>query len=60
MCGIAGLWQLAGSRDLAAQSRAMTKAIASRGPDGEGHWTDPAAGIAASPSSTCHRPASSL
>ena len=45
MCGIAGLWQLAGSRDLAAQSRAMTKAIASRGPDGEGHWTDPAAGI---------------
>src|SRR5712672_220489 len=46
MCGIAGLWHLAGSRDLAAQSRAMTKAIASRGPDGEGHWTDPAAGIA--------------
>ena len=45
MCGIAGLWQLAGSRDLAAQSRAMTKAIASRGPDGEGHWTDAAAGI---------------
>jgi asparagine synthase (glutamine-hydrolysing) len=46
MCGIAGLWQLAGSRDLAAQSRAMTKAIAARGPDGEGHWSDPAAGIA--------------
>jgi len=45
MCGIAGLWQLAGSRDLAAQSRAMTKAIAARGPDGEGHWTDAAAGI---------------
>jgi len=46
MCGIAGLWQLAGSRDLAAQSRAMTNAIASRGPDGEGQWVDPAAGIA--------------
>src|SRR5258707_15682632 len=45
MCGSAGLWQLAGSRDLAAQSRAMTKAIAARGPDGEGHWTDAAAGI---------------
>ena len=46
MCGIAGLWRLAGSRDLAAQSRAMTDAIAYRGPDGDGHWTDPAAGIA--------------
>jgi asparagine synthase (glutamine-hydrolysing) len=46
MCGIAGLWQLSGSRDLAVQSRAMTNAIAARGPDGEGHWSDPAAGIA--------------
>src|SRR3954452_2920342 len=45
MCGITGLWYVAGSRDLAAQSCAMTEAIASRGPDGEGHWTDAAAGI---------------
>jgi asparagine synthase (glutamine-hydrolysing) len=48
MCGISGLWRFAGSAeaDLAAQSRAMTDAIAYRGPDGDGHWTDPAAGIA--------------
>ncbi len=47
MCGIAGLWRFAGASetDLAAQSRAMTNAIASRGPDGEGHWTDAAAGV---------------
>jgi asparagine synthase (glutamine-hydrolysing) len=48
MCGISGLWHFAGSAeaDLAAQSRAMTDAIAYRGPDGDGHWTDPAVGIA--------------
>jgi len=48
MCGIAGLWRLDGGRptELAAQSRAMTDAIAYRGPDGDGHWSDPAAGIA--------------
>ena len=48
MCGIAGIWRFAGAAadDLAAQSRAMTDAIAYRGPDGDGHWTDPAIGIA--------------
>src|SRR5262249_6099808 len=48
MCGIAGIWRLAGASadELAAQSRAMTDAIAYRGPDGDGHWSDPAVGIA--------------
>ena len=47
MCGIAGLWHLAGAsaEKLAAQSRAMTDAIAYRGPDGDGHWCDAEAGI---------------
>src|SRR4030088_1483143 len=47
MCGITGLWRFDGAPalDLAAQSRAMTDAIAYRGPDGDGHWTDPDAGI---------------
>jgi len=48
MCGISGLWRFAGAsaEELAARSRAMTNAIAYRGPDGDGHWSDPAAGIA--------------
>ena len=48
MCGIAGIWRLDGAAadDLAAQSRAMTDAIAYRGPDGDGHWIDAEAGIA--------------
>jgi asparagine synthase (glutamine-hydrolysing) len=48
MCGISGLWRFAGAPadELAAQSRAMTDAIAYRGPDGDGHWSDPAVGIA--------------
>jgi asparagine synthase (glutamine-hydrolysing) len=48
MCGIAGIWRLAGAptEALTAQSRAMTDAIAYRGPDGDGHWSDPAVGIA--------------
>jgi asparagine synthase (glutamine-hydrolysing) len=48
MCGIAGLWRTGGApeAELAAQSRAMTQAIAYRGPDGDGHWIDAAAGIA--------------
>jgi asparagine synthase (glutamine-hydrolysing) len=48
MCGIAGIWRFGGASapDLAAQSRAMTDAIAYRGPDGDGHWLDAEAGIA--------------
>ncbi len=48
MCGIAGLWRSEGCAAdwLATQSRVMTDAIAYRGPDGHGHWSDPAAGIA--------------
>jgi asparagine synthase (glutamine-hydrolysing) len=48
MCGIAGIWRLAGAAAdaLAAEARAMTDAIAYRGPDGDGHWSDPAIGIA--------------
>src|ERR1700687_1355485 len=47
MCGIAGLWRFGGASEteLAARSSAMTDAIASRGPDGEGHWADAAAGL---------------
>jgi asparagine synthase (glutamine-hydrolysing) len=48
MCGIAGLWRFGGApaSDLTAQSRAMTDAIAYRGPDGDGHWSDPEVGVA--------------
>jgi asparagine synthase (glutamine-hydrolysing) len=48
MCGIAGLWRFDGAPapELAAQSRAMTDAIAYRGPDGDGHWIDAEIGIA--------------
>jgi len=47
MCGIAGLWDRDGiSADLLrAETAAMTDAVADRGPDGRGIWTDPAAGI---------------
>ncbi|MFM7346162.1 MAG: asparagine synthase (glutamine-hydrolyzing), partial [Tagaea sp.] len=48
MCGIAGLLDRHARRNEAALSgavRAMTRAIAHRGPDGDGVWTDPAAGI---------------
>jgi asparagine synthase (glutamine-hydrolysing) len=48
MCGIAGLWRLGGgvAPALEAQVRAMTAAIAYRGPDGDGHWIDADIGIA--------------
>jgi asparagine synthase (glutamine-hydrolysing) len=48
MCGIAGLWRIGGApaEELTAQSRAMTSAIAYRGPDGDGHWVDAEIGIA--------------
>jgi asparagine synthase (glutamine-hydrolysing) len=48
MCGIAGLWRFSGARAsaLLADAQAMTAAIAYRGPDGDGHWSDAEAGIA--------------
>jgi asparagine synthase (glutamine-hydrolysing) len=48
MCGIAGLWQPPDSPggDLAALARGMADALAHRGPDDAGVWSDPAAGIA--------------
>jgi asparagine synthase (glutamine-hydrolysing) len=48
MCGIAGYWRFAGGSrgDLIASAQAMTNAIAYRGPDGDGHWTDEHVGIA--------------
>lgn len=46
MCGIAGLWNADDPRALDASIRAMTAALARRGPDGEGTWIDPAAGLA--------------
>ena len=48
MCGIAGLWRFDGGseQELAATARAMTAAIAHRGPDGDGHWLDVGAGVA--------------
>ena len=48
MCGIAGLWRFDGGSEaeLAATARAMTAAIAHRGPDGDGHWVDAGAGVA--------------
>jgi len=47
MCGIAGLWRLAGPSDAdpAASALRMAAAIAHRGPDGHDAWGDPAAGI---------------
>ncbi len=48
MCGITGYWRFGGlARDeLAAKNRAMTSAIAYRGPDGDGHWEEAESGIA--------------
>lgn len=48
MCGIAGLWRFGGSNEaeLEATVRAMSDAIAHRGPDGYGRWIDAAAGLA--------------
>jgi asparagine synthase (glutamine-hydrolysing) len=48
MCGIAGYLQRASrltESELIKRVRAMTTAIAHRGPDGDGVWTDAAAGI---------------
>ncbi len=48
MCGIAGLWRFggAGEAELRADARAMTDAIAYRGPDGDGHWVEAVSGVA--------------
>jgi asparagine synthase (glutamine-hydrolysing) len=49
MCGIAGVFSRRADRPtegLRAQAKAMTDAIAHRGPDGEGFWVDAEAGIA--------------
>src|SRR5215831_17733522 len=48
MCGIAGLWRFGGAPEpvLAGEARAMTDAIAYRGPDGDGHWIDAEVGVA--------------
>jgi asparagine synthase (glutamine-hydrolysing) len=48
MCGIAGLWRFGGDAEsrLRIDARAMTDAIAYRGPDGDGQWIDAEAGVA--------------
>lgn len=48
MCGIAGLFRPGGGDEsaLAGSVRRMTEAVAHRGPDASGLWTDAAAGIA--------------
>jgi asparagine synthase (glutamine-hydrolysing) len=49
MCGIAGIWSLNGLGDPGAVKRSladMAGAIAHRGPDGQGVWTDGAVGLA--------------
>lgn len=49
MCGIAGVWDPdadQSSETLGADVRAMTAPLRHRGPDDEGVWADPAAGVA--------------
>ncbi len=47
MCGIAGFWAPSGlEREADVWLRRMTDAISHRGPDDEGQWLDPEAGIA--------------
>ncbi len=48
MCGIAGLFlrRPAAEEMLSARAAAMAEAIAHRGPDGAGLWTDPRSGLA--------------
>ncbi len=46
MCGIAGIVDLEGPREIApGRLKAMTDAIAHRGPDGEGQWYAPGVGL---------------
>ena len=49
MCGIVGLWDLRAETPqagLARITKAMSQGLSHRGPDGDGVWTDPSAGIA--------------
>lgn len=49
MCGIAGFWAPRAGLDdtqLAARADRMGEAVAHRGPDGDGVWTDPERGVA--------------
>jgi asparagine synthase (glutamine-hydrolysing) len=49
MCGIAGLWVRGGARPdrpLAEIAGAMARTLAHRGPDADGVWADPEAGLA--------------
>ncbi len=49
MCGIFGFWDLRAETPqgtLARITKAMSDSLAHRGPDGDGVWTDPSAGIA--------------
>ena len=48
MCGIAGLLGPAGGPDLRETASRMARAMAHRGPDGEGVWLDAEAGVALS------------
>jgi asparagine synthase (glutamine-hydrolysing) len=46
MCGIAGFYTPEPSRDAMEVLRGMNDTIAHRGPDAQGHWFDPAHGVA--------------
>ena len=48
MCGLAGLWQRAGTseRELIRWAETMSATLAHRGPDDAGQWADAAAGVA--------------
>jgi len=46
MCGIAGLIDFANASDLDRRAKAMADAVAYRGPDGSGTWSDAQAGVA--------------
>src|SRR6185436_2993230 len=46
MCGIAGFWSLDGhAGDGVRTVTRMTDAVRHRGPDADGHWCDPEAGV---------------
>jgi asparagine synthase (glutamine-hydrolysing) len=46
MCGIAGILSIDPANITGERLKLMTDALAHRGPDGEGHWVDPAGHIA--------------